>query len=264
MRSTASAHIVLHAKAPARLILSIALADAQHTEETLIVRQDEAEIPVREIVDQHGTRLHIAEVVSGRVSIAYDATSTGAAGAPSVDESDLIHYLRQSRYCESDQLGNIARAEFGGLHGIELVNGIRNWVHHQLSYVPGTSRTSDGALHTLISRHGVCRDFAHLNIALLRAMDIPARLVSTYAPGLSPMDFHAVTEAFIDGSWHVFDSTGRAPRQSLMRIATGRDAADTAWLTSIGGHVNFGSLAVSAETEELQHDDHLSLINLPA
>jgi hypothetical protein len=76
------------------------------------------------------------------------------------------------------------------------------------------------------------------------------------------MDFHAVTEAFIDGSWHVFDSTGRAPRQSLMRIATGRDAADTAWLTVMGGQVNFGSLTVAAQADDFQDDNHHDLVNL--
>ena len=264
MQRTASSHIVLHAKAPARLLLSVAVADKANVEEQLVVRQDEVEIPVRELVDAHGNRIHIAEVTSGRVSVAYDATITGTTPAPAVEETDLLLYSRQSRYCESDQLGNVARAEFAGLAGVELVNSVREWVNQQLNYIPGTSRSSDGALHTLISRNGVCRDFAHLNIALLRALDVPARLVSTYAPGVTPADFHAVTEAFIDGSWHVFDSTGRAPRQTLMRIATGRDAADTAWLTVIGGQVNFGSLAVNAEADDMVEDDHKALINLPS
>ena len=264
MQRTASTHIVLHAKAPARLLLSIAVADKTNADETLVVRQDEVEVPVRELVEANGSRLHIAEVTSGRVTVSYDATITGVTPPPPVEESDLILYSRQSRYCESDQLGNVARAEFGGLAGSELVNSVRDWVNQQLSYTPGTSRSSDGALHTLISRHGVCRDFAHLNIALLRALDVPARLVSTYAPGVTPADFHAVTEAFIDGSWHVFDSTGKAPRQTLMRIATGRDAADTAWLSVVGGQVNFGSLAVNAEADDIQDDDHASLVNLPA
>lgn len=264
MQRTASTHIVLHAKAPARLLLSVAVADKANVEEQLVVRQDEVEVPVRELVDHSGNRIHIAEVTSGRVTVGYDATITGTTAPPPVEESDLILYSRQSRYCESDQLGNVARAEFAGLAGVKLVNSVREWVNQQLNYIPGTSRSSDGALHTLVSRNGVCRDFAHLNIALLRALDVPARLVSTYAPGVTPADFHAVTEAFIDGSWHVFDSTGRAPRQTLMRIATGRDAADTAWLTVIGGQVNFGSLAVIAEADDMVEDDHKALINLPA
>ncbi len=264
MHQTASAHIVLHAKAPARLVFSIAVADTAHAAEQLIVRQDEVEIPVREVLDHNGTRLHISEVNSGRISVGYDVTVDGRTDMPAVDEVDLIHYLRQSRYCESDQLGNLARTEFAGLQGMDLAQGISSWVYDKLNYIPGTSRSSDGALHTLITRQGVCRDFAHLTIALMRAMDIPARLVSTYAPGVTPMDFHAVTEAFLDGSWHVFDSTQKAPRQNFMRIATGRDAADTAWLTVIGGQVNFGSLTVSADTDNLLEDDHSSLINLSA
>lgn len=264
MQRTASTHIVLHAQAPARLLLSVAVADTTHVTETMVVRQDEVELPFRELVDHHGTRLHIAEVTSGLITVTYNATITGSTPPPPVDETDLILYSRQSRYCESDQLGNVARSQFSGLAGIELVNSVRDWVNQQLSYIPGTSRSSDGALHTLISRNGVCRDFAHLNIALLRALDVPARLVSTYAPGVSPADFHAVTEAFIDGSWHVFDSTGRAPRQSLMRIATGRDAADTAWLSVVGGQVNFGSLTVTAEADDMGEDDHTALVNLQA
>src|SRR5690606_13899415 len=93
---------------------------------------------------------------------------------------------------------------------------------------------TDGAVSTLLSRRGVCRDFAHLVVAFLRALDVPARVVSVYAPGLTPMDFHAVAEAAIDGTWHVVDATGLAPRQSLLRIATGRDAADTAFLSARG------------------------------
>ena len=84
---------------------------------------------------------------------------------------------------------------------------------------------------------GVCRDYSHLTIALLRALDTPARLVAVYAPGCDPMDFHAVTEVAVDGRWLAVDATTLAPRQSLLRIATGRDAADTAFLTNFGGHL---------------------------
>ena len=84
----------------------------------------------------------------------------------------------------------------------------------------------------------MCRDFAHLVIALLRARNVPARLVAVYAPGLQPMDFHAVVEAAIDGEWRVVDATTLAPRQSLVRIATGRDASDTAFLTVQSGRAD--------------------------
>lgn len=264
MQRRASAHVVLHAKGDAQLILSLAVADKAHAQENLIVRLNEEEVVVREVLDQHGTRLHIADVSQGRVAISYDVTVDGSSEIESCDEIDQIRYLRQSRYCESDQLGPTARDKFEGLSGAELLIAVREWVHKQLRYVPGSSRSADGAIHALIARQGVCRDFAHLAIALLRALDVPARLVSTYAPGLSPMDFHAVAEAYIDGRWVVIDPTGRAPRQPLMRIATGRDAADIAWLTVVGGHVTFGSLSVTSEDDEEFTDDHVELIALGA
>ena len=105
----------------------------------------------------------------------------------------------------------------------------------RLNYVPGSSDPIDGAADTLLAGAGVCRDYAHLVVALLRAVFVPARLVSVYAPGLYPMDFHAVAEAFVDGQWRVVDATLLAPRQSLVRIATGRDAADTAFLDNHKG-----------------------------
>ena len=93
---------------------------------------------------------------------------------------------------------------------------------------------------------GVCRDYAHVVIALLRAMDMPARYAACYAPGLQPMDFHAVAEAYFDGAWYVIDATRLADRRSLVRIATGRDAADCAFLSYHGGNVGLQRLRVDA------------------
>jgi hypothetical protein len=94
-------------------------------------------------------------------------------------------------------------------------------------------------------------------------MEIPARLVAVYAPGLSPMDFHAVAEACLDGAWYVVDGTLLAPRQSLVRIATGRDAADTSFLSSYGAPVSLGPLTVTATVEgDLPTDDVRALAQL--
>ncbi len=101
----------------------------------------------------------------------------------------------------------------------------------------------------------MCRDFAHLVAALLRSLDVPARLVAVYAPGLDPMDFHAVAEAYIGGSWYVVDATTLAPRGSLLRISTGRDASDTAFLSVYGGVVNFREVEVLATVDVLPTDD---------
>lgn len=262
MKRTASANIVMHAKGDAQLILSLAVADKKHADERLTVRLNEEEISYREVLDQHGTRLHVIDVGLGRLHVTYDVTVEGHDELDDDDEIYQLRYLRQSRYCESDQLGPTARDRFDGLQSMALLNAVRDWVHKQLLYVPGSSRSADGAIQAYIARQGVCRDFAHLAIALLRSLDVPARLASTYAPGLNPMDFHAVAEAYIDGRWVVIDPTGRAPRQSMMRIATGRDAADIAWLTAIGAPVTFGSLSVTADADEIPTDDHLALVTL--
>jgi transglutaminase-like putative cysteine protease len=130
----------------------------------------------------------------------------------------------------------------------ELVAAVAGWVHRRLFYVAGASRPVDTAVDTLLSGQGVCRDYAHLTITLLRALEIPARLVAVYAPGLSPMDFHAVVEADVDGTWCVVDPTRLAPTSSLVRICSGRDAADTAFLSLFGGLARFRTMNVTAAT----------------
>ena len=132
-----------------------------------------------------------------------------------------------------------------------------------VGYVPGSSRPIDGAVATLLAREGVCRDFAHLTAALLRANDVAARVASVYAPGLSPMDFHAVTEAFVDGVWQVVDPTGLAPRQSMVRIATGADAADIAFLTNVGGTLELAMMSITAVVSpSLPFDDDREPVEL--
>jgi transglutaminase-like putative cysteine protease len=136
-------------------------------------------------------------------------------------------------------------------------------VGHRLNYVPGSSDPIDGAVDTLLAGAGVCRDFAHLVVAMLRAVFVPARVVSVYAPGLYPMDFHAVAEAFVDGQWRVVDGTLLAPRQSLVRIATGRDAADIAFLANHKGAIMLNKLEVSAVVDgDLPRDSIDELVSI--
>ena len=122
--------------------------------------------------------------------------------------------------------------------------------------MPGSSRPTDGAVATLLAREGVCRDYAHLTTALLRANAIPARVVSAYAPGLDPMDFHAVTEVCLGRDWFVVDPTCLAPRTSMVRIATGADATDTAFMSTLRGQVDLDEMQVTAYvTGALPTDD---------
>ena len=230
----------------AEMILSVGVAAAAAGTENLVIDAQSGPVTVTELHDTARTRLHHFEAGAGRVIIDYEYDVDSVLAPVAVDPLDTIRYLRPSRYAESDSLYPTARAEFAGLEGHALVDAVAHWVGGKLAYVSGSSLPTDGAARTLMARRGVCRDYAHLTIALLRSMDVPARMVSVYAPGLWPMDFHAVTEALVDGVWWVVDATGLAPRQSLLRIATGRDAADTAFLTNHGADLELLSLEVTA------------------
>lgn len=263
MKRTVSAHIVCDIDAPANLVFSVAAAaNVSLASERVEYRYNGHPITPVDILDVHGTRLHEFDAEAGRLTLNYWAEVDGSAAQAPVTTNDLITYLRPSRYCESDTLLPTARSEFRGLSGRMLLDSVSSWVGEKLNYVPGSSLPTDGAIQTLLSRRGVCRDYAHLVITLLRGLDIPARLVSVYAPGLSPMDFHAVAEAFVDGEWFIIDATALAPRQSLVRIATGRDAADTAFLTNHGGWLTLRELEVTATADALPLDDTRELVQL--
>jgi transglutaminase-like putative cysteine protease len=240
------------------IVLSVAVASSAVLDsELLTITVDGMGVDFAEVHDDHGVRLHrAAGLLTGRLEVDYRATVNGLAPAPTVTDIDLIRYARPSRYCESDRLSAFARAEFRWLTGLTLLDTVTRWVGQRVAYVAGSSRSTDGAVATLLARQGVCRDFAHLVIALLRACDTPARLVSVYAPGLQPMDFHAVAEAYIDGHWYVADATGLAPRTAMQRIATGRDAADAAFLTVAGELATLTSIEVTAVTDgDLPYDN---------
>lgn len=147
---------------------------------------------------------------------------------------DVLRYLLPSRYCESDRFEGFVDAGFGGLTGGALAVAMNDWVGQNLRYEAGTSSGVTTAMMTFADRRGVCRDFAHLLCALGRAGGIPSRCVSAYAPGVTPQDFHAVVEMWIDGRWHLLDPTGMADQTDLVRVAVGRDATDVAFMTAFG------------------------------
>ena len=246
------------------IVVAVAVAHGVIADESFVVTLDGAPIEPIWIESPHGGRLHLlSDVPAGWLRIDYRATSTGFATPAPVTDADRYHYLRPSRYCESDHLGPTARAEFAGLEGHELLDAVSSWVGTNVVYVPGSSRPTDGAVSTMLSRSGVCRDFTHLAVALLRANGMPARVVSVYAPGLEPMDFHAVVEARIGDAWYVVDPTALAPRDSMVRIATGVDATDIAFLTTLRGSVELHRLAVTAIVEPwLPVDDLTRLVQL--
>ena len=261
-----SARLVADVRQPLRMLVQVAAArdDSDRTgiiDEILTVDCDGVQLPATEVRMPGGSRVHVIDPVPGQLTVNYRATMRGAAASPAVTAADRITYLRPSRYAESDRLEPIAQAEFSGIRGApDLLAAVSSWVGSQLSYVAGSSSPTEGAVDTLLKRRGVCRDYAHLVIALLRALDVPARFVAVYAPGLSPMDFHAVAEAAIGGQWRAVDATLLAPRGTLVRIATGRDAADTAFLSTYGGAADLVVTDVTAVVDGTLPDDDVGAL----
>ncbi|BCW63584.1 transglutaminase family protein [Arthrobacter sp. TS-15] len=267
MERNVAASLVFKTAANTKVAMAIAVANNRgyrSVNENLSITSGGAEVPFAELSDHHGGRFHYLEFSEpSEVTVDYRATVHGFGEPDTSSPMELIRYVRPSRYAESDRLLPTSYAEFGSLHGAELLHAVRNWVNGELRYVSGSSRGTDGAVETLLHRKGVCRDFAHLAIALLRSKDVPARLAAVYAPGLSPMDFHAVAEAHIDGAWHIIDPTGLAPRESMLRITAGRDSSDTAFLSTVGGSLTLKTLKVSASVNgELPVEDPRELISL--
>src|SRR6478609_11732071 len=261
---TVTSHLSLDVRAPLEIELLVAVADgAYDRSEHLVVRHDDGPLDITEIKLAHGARMHRVLAPKGRVVVDYHASVTGQADAPAIDDVDIVEYRRPSRYADSDRLLAFARDQFRDLAGKDLLDAVVGWVTNHVTYLSGSSLPTDGATDTLLKRRGVCRDFAHLVVALLRARDVPARLASVYAPGLKPMDFHAVAEAYIDGAWHVVDATRLAPREAMLRIATGRDATDTAFLSNYGGSLTLRSMTVTAAVHAvLPVDDGTGLVAL--
>ncbi len=158
-----------------------------------------------------------------------------AAAVPVRDlPSEVLPFLRASRYSPSDRLERFVDREFGALRGGALVSAILTWIAEHVDYRAGVSETTTTAIDTFIDRAGVCRDFTHLMIGLCRAAGVPARAVSAYAWKLEPPDLHAIAEVYLGGRWRLVDATGLAPVEGLVRVATGRDAADIAFMTIFG------------------------------
>ena len=186
---------------------------------------------------------------AGALKLAYEATVDLAhhMGEPgSIAEvpvarlpAHALPYLYPSRYCQSDRLHRFAMREFGHQwQGYSRVQAIRDWVLQHTTFSSNTSNSNTSAIDTLLESVGVCRDFAHLMIALCRAINIPARFTTgiDYGadPALGPTDFHAYVEAYLGDRWYLFDPSGTAIPMGFVRFGTGRDAADVAFATIFG------------------------------
>ncbi|HEY5273546.1 MAG TPA: transglutaminase family protein [Acidimicrobiales bacterium] len=231
-----------------------------------------------EIPGPHSGRIHLVRAGIGNLNVSYraeiDVAEPSPAEVPTADpelqlrtsslEFSEVLYRRPSRYCPTDRIVGFATSEFGvGGDDFAHVQTIVDWIRRRIEYLPGSSTYRDSAEDTLLTGMGTCRDFAHLGVALCRAVGIPARFAAVYAPGLTPMDFHAVFEARQENRWCVFDPTGLAPRAAMVRIVTGRDAADAAFASVEQGSAQLVAIDVSAVVgSSLPADDLLQLVEL--
>lgn len=266
MKRTVSADLEVYVAEPAHLAFQVAVATPElyGAQEDISLTLGGRPVEYTEVPAPGGGRIWALDVSGGFVNLHYFARLTDTPPQPTVELADDLLYRRPSRYCESDRMLGLAAGLFPGItEASEILAAVSSWVGTTLDYVSGSSGPTDGAVETLLAGRGVCRDYAHLAVSLLRALDIPARLAAVYAPGLFPMDFHAVAEALVDGAWRVVDGTLLAPRSSLVRIATGRDAADTSFLSNHGGNVTMNYLQVTATTDgDLPPDDVYTLVSL--
>jgi transglutaminase-like putative cysteine protease len=157
----------------------------------------------------------------------------------------VLRYLNPSRYCQSDKLYKFASHNFGRYpHAYEKVQAICEWIYKNIEYAGGNTTPQTSALETLTDQFGVCRDFAHLGVALCRAVTIPARYLTCYAYQLQPPDFHACFEVYLGGHWIVADASNLVPLNGIVKIATGLDASETAF-ASIFGDLYFSGMEIN-------------------
>jgi transglutaminase-like putative cysteine protease len=186
------------------------------------------------------TRIHYQAEVEVEAAVD-DADVTARQPALADLPDDVLHYTLASRYCESDRLANTAWARFGDVPaGWARAQAVVDWVHGNVTFAHGSSNSQTSATDVYVQRRGVCRDFAHLAVALLRALNIPARYCFGYLPDIDvapadePMDFAAWLEAWVGNRWYTFDPRNNERRAGRVVIGRGRDALDTAMLTSYG------------------------------
>lgn len=241
---------------PSTLLLSILPQknEAQTImEERLTVRP---RIPVEEFtIDGGGTRFlrlktgrkkQFTVDYQGTVDCDYRMFTAGAMSDETVAEMDrtAMPLLFPSRYCQSDRLSRFAWDHFGNISGpFEQAVAVTNWIHKNVEYLRGSTSSNTSAYDTVTQRTGVCRDFAHLGIAICRALNIPSRYFTGYAYQLEPPDFHACFECYIGGRWLIFDATRLAHLNGLVRVGVGRDAADVA-VASIFGRARCTDMTV--------------------
>jgi transglutaminase-like putative cysteine protease len=219
--------------------------------EALTFGQD---LPVERFVDSHGNHVVRVPLARGTNCFRHDAIvavtsrpdNHGLVGGVPQEPGDLppavLRYALPSRYCDSDKLGNFAWEKFGQVeHGLPRVDAISRWIHENIEYRYMSGRPDLSAWDVLQRGYGVCRDFAHLVIALNRTFNLPARYVTGHLPDIgfpdpeNHMDFHAYAEVYLNGQWFTTDVRFHVPRIGRIKVSCGQDAIDGAFSTIFGG-----------------------------
>ncbi|MBL9166430.1 MAG: transglutaminase family protein [Verrucomicrobiales bacterium] len=209
-------------------------------------------LPAYEFQDSHGNITYRSMFMPGRNEIRHDAL-VAVSSLPDNRElvvpmlpvgelpCELLRYTLPSRYCDSDKLMDFAWNQFGMVpHGLARVQAICDWVHQNIEYRYMSGRSDLSASEVIHRRYGVCRDFAHVAVALCRAFNLPARYVTGHLPDIghldpgSPMDFHAYCEVYLGRDWYTFDPRFNEPRIGRVKVAHGADAVDGAFATVYG------------------------------
>jgi transglutaminase-like putative cysteine protease len=211
-------------------------------------------LPVEEFTDSHGNAVSRVRLAAGSNYFRHDAIIRVSSQSDNHDlrnrspllPADLppavLRYTLPSRYCDTDKLGNFAWEKFGQVeHGWPRVQAISRWIHDHIEYRYLSGRPDLSAWDILQRGYGVCRDFAHLAIALNRCFNIPARYVTGHLPDIgfpdpeNHMDFHAYAEVYLGGDWHTTDARFHVPRIGRIKVSCGQDAVDGAFSTIFGG-----------------------------
>jgi transglutaminase-like putative cysteine protease len=215
-------------------------------------------VPVFEYTDDYGNLCQrlIAPTGDFEVSTSADVMTADSVdqrfGAPFVEIQNLpdpvLSYLLPSRYCESDRFHQMATEITAGQRpGYDQVAAIVDWLRDNVAYRPGSSDVPVSAVEVNSRQVGVCRDLAHLGMALCRSLSIPARMVVGYLYRLEPMDLHAWFEAHVGGRWYTFDATQRELKGGYVAVGYGRDAADVAVYNQFGPSVFPAAQTVAVE-----------------
>jgi transglutaminase-like putative cysteine protease len=209
-------------------------------------------LAMRSYLDHFGNRVTRVEVPVGLVAFSNrfvihdsgepDETAPDTEMTPIADlPDDVLLFLLQSRYCDSDKLADFAWSSFGMMSGgRQRVQAICDFVHAKIRFSYPDARPTRSASDSMHEGIGVCRDFAHLAITLCRCMNIPARYCTGYLGDIgvpidpNPMDFSGWAEVFLDGRWYTIDARHNHSRIGRIVMGRGRDAADVAISTAFG------------------------------